>query len=52
MIALPAADQTIKGAMITPDSSATKDQPQGATILQGEVAPALAPSAKTRHKIG
>jgi membrane protein implicated in regulation of membrane protease activity len=52
MIALPAADQTINGAMITADSSATKDQPQGATILQGEVAPALAPSVKTRHKIG
>jgi hypothetical protein len=52
MIALPAADQAIKGAIITADSPSTKDQPQGATILQGEVAPALAPSVKTRHKIG
>jgi len=42
----------INGAMITADSSATKDQPQGATILQGEVAPVLAPPVKTRHKIG
>jgi hypothetical protein len=52
MIALPAGDQTIEGAMITTDSPASTEQPEGATILKGEVAPVLAPSAKTKHKIG
>lgn len=52
MIALPAGDQIIEGAMITADSPAAMAKPDGATILKGAVAPAPAPAENPKHKSG
>jgi hypothetical protein len=50
MIALPTADETIEGAMITVDSTAGGSKPESTPILKGTVAPARAPTAKSKHK--
>jgi len=50
MLELPAADQSIHGAMITADSAAPTAQPNGAIVLKGGVAAVPAPTAKGRHR--
>jgi hypothetical protein len=50
MIALPTADETIEGAMITVDSTAGGSKPESTPILKGTVAPARMPVAKPKHK--
>ncbi len=59
MIALPAGESTIEGAIITTDSHTPTAQPDDPIVLQGAVAPVLAPpakpntnSAKPKHKLG
>ena len=59
LIALPAGDSTIEGAIITMDSRTMTAQPDGAVVLKGAVAPVLTPPAKPntnpakpKHKFG
>ena len=51
MIALP-ADQVVEGALITTDSSAATEKPDGAIVLDGTVSLAPKKLEKTRHKNG
>jgi hypothetical protein len=59
VIALPANDSTIDGAIVTMDSYTVSAQPENAPILKGVVAPVLTPrpkpnpnSAKPKRKLG
>jgi hypothetical protein len=51
MIALP-ANEVVEGAVITADSSAATDKPDGAVVLDGMVARAPARIERARHRSG